>query len=191
MTIKELDSFQALAIKGYRIIEPENVVRRVTCGNRRNIRNTGIPSEFEPPGLRSGRDAELEHFKEAYMPAVYHRDRPIIRSASGELSLSMVVNRDVGASSLSVWVTCHEPGEVVPLHTHTVEEVLTFISGEGIATLGAETIPVCADMSLVVPPGTPHGYRNTGAEPLRLVITLADPDARLGKLVEANPAPSA
>jgi mannose-6-phosphate isomerase-like protein (cupin superfamily) len=133
----------------------------------------------------------LEHFKEAYMPAVYHRDRPIIRSASGELSLSMVVNRDVGASSLSVWVTCHEPGEVVPLHTHTVEEVLTFISGEGIATLGAETIPVCADMSLVVPPGTPHGYRNTGAEPLRLVITLADPDARLGKLVEANPAPSA
>jgi mannose-6-phosphate isomerase-like protein (cupin superfamily) len=191
VTIKELDSFQALAIKGYRIIEPENVVRRVTCGNRRNIRKTGIPSEFEPPGLRSGRDAELEHFKEAYMPAVYHRDRPIIRSASGELSLSMVVNRDVGASSLSVWVTCHEPGEVVPLHTHTVEEVLTFISGEGIATLGAETIPVCADMSLVVPPGTPHGYRNTGAEPLRLVITLADPDARLGKLVEANPAPSA
>ena len=83
------------------------------------------------------------------------------------------------------------PGEIVPLHTHTVQEVLTFISGEGIATLGAETIPVCADMSLVVPPGTPHGYRNTGAEPLRLVITLADPDARLGKLVEANPAPSA
>jgi len=125
------------------------------------------------------------------MPVVYHRDRPVIRSASGELSLSMVVNRDVGASSLSVWVTCHEPGEVVPLHTHPVEEVLTFITGEGIATLGAETIPVCADMSLVVPPGTPHGYRNTGAEPLRLVITLAEPDARPGRHVEANPAPPA
>jgi len=125
------------------------------------------------------------------MPVVYHRDRPIIRSASGELSLSMVVNRDVGASALSVWVTCHEPGEVVPLHTHTVEEVLTFIAGEGIATLGTETIPVCADMSLVVPPGTPHGYRNTGVGPLRLVITLADPDARLGKLVEPEAVPSA
>ena len=125
------------------------------------------------------------------MPVVYHRDRPIILSASGEPSLSMVVNREVGASSLSIWVGFHAPGEVVPLHTHTVEEVLTFISGEGIATLGTETIPIYADMSLVVPPGTPHGYRNTGTGPLRLVATLADPDARLGKLVEAKTVPSA
>ncbi|MFQ5545975.1 MAG: cupin domain-containing protein [Acidiferrobacterales bacterium] len=125
------------------------------------------------------------------MPAVYHRDRPIILSASGEPSLSMVVNREVGASSLSVWVACHAPGEVVPLHTHSVEEVLTFISGEGIATLGTETIPIGADMSLVVPPGTTHGYRNTGAGPLRLIVTLADPDAPMGKLVEATAAPSA
>ena len=124
------------------------------------------------------------------MPVVHHRDRPIIRSASGEPSLSMVVNREVGSSSLSVWVACHAPGEVVPLHTHSVEEVLTFISGEGIATLGTETIPVCADMSLVVPPGTPHGYRNTGASPLRIVLTLADPDARLGKPVDAKAAPT-
>lgn len=128
--------------------------------------------------------------KEAYMPVIYHCDRPIIRSASGELSMSMVVNREVGASSLSVWVACHAPGEVVPLHTHTVEEVLTFISGEGIATLGTKTIPVCADVSLIVPPGTPHGYRNSGTDPLRLVLTLADPDARLGKLVDANTASS-
>jgi len=96
------------------------------------------------------------------MPVVYHRDRPVIRSASGELSLSMVVNREVGASTLSVWVANHMPGEVVPLHTHVVEEVLTFIAGEGIATVGGEVIPVGADMSIVVPPGTPHGYRNTG-----------------------------
>jgi mannose-6-phosphate isomerase-like protein (cupin superfamily) len=147
--------------------------------------------EFEPEVLLSLDGAAQRLRKEADMPVVYHRDRPIIRSASGELSLSMVVNRDVGASALSVWVTCHEPGEVVPLHTHTVEEVLTFIGGEGIATLGTETIPVCADMSLVVPPGTPHGYRNTGVGPLRLVITLADPDARLGKLVEPEAVPSA
>ena len=117
------------------------------------------------------------------MPVVYHRDRPIICSASGKPSMSMVVNREVGASSLSVWVTSHEPGEVVPLHVHTVEEVLTFVAGEGIATLGGETIPVGADMSIVVPPGTPHGYRNTGTEQLRIVITLADANAELGRLV--------
>ena len=119
------------------------------------------------------------------MPVVYHRDRPVIRSASGEPSLSMVVNREVGASSLSVWVTSHTPGEVVPLHTHTVEEVLTFIGGEGIATVGDETVQVGVDMSIVVPPGTPHGYRNTGPGPLRIVITLADAGAQLGQLVKA------
>ncbi len=117
------------------------------------------------------------------MLVVYHRDRPVIRSASGELSLSMVVNREVGASSLSVWVANHKPGELVPLHTHAVEEVLTVIAGEGIATVGDETIPISADMSIVVPPGTPHGYQNTGPGPLRLLAILADADARLGKPV--------
>ena len=117
------------------------------------------------------------------MFVVHHRDRPKIRSLSGELSLCMVVNREVGASSLSVWVANHEPGEIVALHTHAVEEVLTFIAGKGIATVGAEEIPVSADMSIVVPPGTPHGYRNTGSGPLRLIATLADADARLGKPV--------
>jgi mannose-6-phosphate isomerase-like protein (cupin superfamily) len=116
------------------------------------------------------------------MPVVYHRDRPVISSASGHPSLSMVVNREVGTSALSVWMANHAPGEDVPLHFHEVEEVLTFIGGEGEATLGDETIPIQAGMSIIVPPGTPHGYRNTGTEPLRIVITLADPDAKRGRL---------
>jgi hypothetical protein len=80
------------------------------------------------------------------MVVIHDRDRPIIHSASGEPSLSMVVNREVGATSLSVWTTRHMPGEIVPL----------------------------------------HGYRNTGADTLRLVITLADADARLGERADAG-----
>jgi mannose-6-phosphate isomerase-like protein (cupin superfamily) len=120
------------------------------------------------------------------MLVVDHRDRTVIRSASGKLTLSMVVNREVGASSLSVWIACNTPGEIVPLHTHEVEEVLTFIAGEGIATVGDETVAVHANMSIVVPPSVPHGYRNTGSGPLRVVAVLADADASLGKLVEPN-----
>ena len=62
--------------------------------------------------------------------------------------------------------------------------MLTVIAGEGIATVGGEPIPIAADMGIVVPPCTPHGYRNMGAGPLRLVITLADADARLGEPVD-------
>ncbi len=64
---------------------------------------------------------------------------------------------------------------------------LSVIAGEGMATVGGETIPIGSDMSIVVPPCTPHGYRNTGAGPLRLVITLADADARLGEPVDTRP----
>jgi mannose-6-phosphate isomerase-like protein (cupin superfamily) len=119
------------------------------------------------------------------MPVVYHRDRPWILSASGHPSLSMVVNREVGTSALSVWLANHEPGEDVPLHLHDVEEVLTFIEGEAEATLGNDTFPVRAGMSIIVPPGTPHGYRNTGTEPLVVIASLASPTAQRGRLWEA------
>jgi mannose-6-phosphate isomerase-like protein (cupin superfamily) len=118
------------------------------------------------------------------MPVVYHRDRPLMLSKSGQPALAMVVNHEVGASALSVWVTCHGPGEVVPLHVHDVEEVLTFLEGEGTATVGDKTVAIEPHMSIIVPPQTPHGYANTGEGPLRIVITLADPTAQLGRLVE-------
>jgi quercetin dioxygenase-like cupin family protein len=115
------------------------------------------------------------------MLVVDHRDRPTILSASGEPSLSMVVNREVGASSLSIWIACHKAGEVVPLHTHEVEEVLTIIAGEAIVTVGNDTVAAHTDMSIIVPPRTPHGYRNTGSTALRILAAFPDPDAVLGK----------
>jgi quercetin dioxygenase-like cupin family protein len=63
----------------------------------------------------------------------------------------MVVNREVGACSMSVWTTFHQPGEVVPLHTHEYEEIITIIAGEAMVTVAGESIPVHADMSIVIP----------------------------------------
>jgi quercetin dioxygenase-like cupin family protein len=118
---------------------------------------------------------------ELLMLVVNHRDRPVIHSDSGHPSLSMVVNREVGARSMSVWVTFHEPGEVVPLHTHESEEIITIIAGEAIVTVAGESIPVHADMSIVIPRRTPHGYKNSSDGILRMIV--ADPDAVLGKRV--------
>jgi hypothetical protein len=42
---------------------------------------------------------------------------------------------------MSVWVTFHEPGEVVPLHTHECEEIITIIAGEAIVTVAGQSIP--------------------------------------------------
>jgi len=91
----------------------------------------------------------------------------------------MVVNREVGASSLSIWMTCHKAGEVVPLHTDEVVEVLTVIAGEALVTVG--TVAAHADMSIIVPPRTPHGYRNTGIASLRILAAFADAHDVIGK----------
>jgi quercetin dioxygenase-like cupin family protein len=50
----------------------------------------------------------------------------------------MVVNSEVGARSMSVWTTFHQPGEVVPLHTHEFEEIITIVAGEAIMTVAGD-----------------------------------------------------
>src|SRR5262247_802236 len=109
---------------------------------------------------------------ELLMLVVNHRDRPVVLSGSGHPSLSMVVNREVGARSMSIWTTFHEPGEVVPLHTHEYEEIITVVAGEAIMTVEGEWAPVRADMSVIIPPHTPHGYKNSGDKILRMVVSF-------------------
>jgi HTH-type transcriptional repressor of puuD len=118
------------------------------------------------------------------MLVIDHHDRPVIHSASGHPSLSMVVNREVGARSMSVWTTFHEPGEVVPLHTHEYEEIIIILDGEATVTVAGESVAVHADMSIIIPPCTPHGYRNSGDGILRMIACFPDPDAVLGKRLD-------
>jgi quercetin dioxygenase-like cupin family protein len=125
------------------------------------------------------------NMRERAMLVVNHRDRPIVHSASGHPSLSMVVNHEVGARSMSIWTTFHQPGEVVPLHTHEYEEIITVIAGEAIVTVAGESAPVRADMSVIIPPRTPHGYRNASDGILRMIASFPVPDAVLGQRVGA------
>ena len=73
---------------------------------------------------------------------------------------------------------------MVPLHTHEFEEIITIIAGEATVTVAGQSIPVHADISVVIPARTPHGYKNSGDGVLRMLASLADPDAVLGKPIE-------
>ena len=85
---------------------------------------------------------------------------PIVPSPSGLPSQHLVTARD-GAEHLFVGQQWLQPGERVLLHTHPVEEVLTFLSGSGEATLGDETVSISPGTSLYVPPSEVHGFRCT------------------------------
>src|SRR5262245_25066163 len=64
------------------------------------------------------------------------------------------------------------------------EEIITVIAGEATVTVACESTPVHADMSIVIPPHTPHGYKNSGDGILRMIASFPNPDAVLGKLVD-------
>ena len=80
------------------------------------------------------------------------------------------------------------PGDHIPLHTHSVEEVIIVDEGRAEATLGDERRDLSPEACMFVPPGTPHGMRNAGAGVLRLHAAFASPSIDITYL-ERIPAP--
>jgi quercetin dioxygenase-like cupin family protein len=76
--------------------------------------------------------------------------------------------RDHGAE-ISIFVTRTPPGALVELHVHPYPETSLLLEGSGRWTSGEEVIELAPDQILVVPPETPHGFRNTGNAPLLVV----------------------
>lgn len=96
-------------------------------------------------------------------------ERPIVASPSG-LPTQHLVSAETGSRAIFVGQQWLQPGERVFLHTHPVEEALIFLDGEGEAQLGDETVAVGKDVTLVVPAGIVHGFRNTGSAPLHVMV---------------------
>jgi quercetin dioxygenase-like cupin family protein len=62
-----------------------------------------------------------------------------------------------------------DPGAVLPVHTDSAEELLLVLEGVAEATIGDETGTVRAGDVAVVPALAPHGLRNVGDVPVRVV----------------------
>lgn len=61
------------------------------------------------------------------------------------------------------------------VHPET-DQILTFISGEGVADLAGHSHEIGAGDQCAVPAGTRHNFRNTGDEPLVLYTVYAPPE---------------
>ena len=90
-------------------------------------------------------------------------------SPSGLPTQHLVSKRD-GAEALFVAQQWLQPGDRVLLHTHPVEEAITFLSGSGEATLGDETVPIGTGVSLYIPAGEVHGFHCTEGTLHALVV---------------------
>ncbi|MCX5658794.1 MAG: cupin domain-containing protein [Planctomycetota bacterium] len=55
------------------------------------------------------------------------------------------------------------------------EETYYFLNGRGVMTIEGEEVEIQAGDAVLVPPGVDHGFRNTGDEPLRVVLLFGKP----------------
>jgi quercetin dioxygenase-like cupin family protein len=95
---------------------------------------------------------------------------------------------DGGVRGLTLIFERIAPGDAIPLHTHSVEEVVIVDAGRGEATLGGDRRTLDPEACLFIPPGTPHGMRNAGEGVLRLHAAFAASAIDVTYL-ERNPAP--
>ncbi len=67
------------------------------------------------------------------------------------------------------------PGGHVPLHVHPYPETFLLLEGRGRWTAAGEAAELEPNQMLVVPPDTPHGFRNIGDVPLLVVSVHEHP----------------
>lgn len=98
-----------------------------------------------------------------------------------DMRLSPTAYRFEGAKhgdgmAVSFFVTAHPPDQSVPLHFHPYAEAFLVQEGEAKFRAGDEEVLAHAGQVVVVPPETPHGFENVGAETLRIVSFHPSPE---------------
>ena len=78
-------------------------------------------------------------------------------------------------AGVSIILVDTPPGRGPSLHRHAYEEVFAVQKGEVTFSVGGEQRVARAGDVVVVPPGTPPGFQNTGAEPRGMVAIHVSP----------------
>jgi mannose-6-phosphate isomerase-like protein (cupin superfamily) len=90
-----------------------------------------------------------------------------------EMSLSptaaLFEGRARAGIDISIFVVRTQPGGFVEIHVHPYSETFVLLEGHGRWTAAGQAYELDANQMIVVPPNTPHGFRNTGEVPLALV----------------------
>ena len=98
----------------------------------------------------------------------------------GDLQLSPTAFRFEGGpragAGISMFIVRTPPGAAVELHTHPYPETFLLLEGQGRWTAGEDTVELQPNQIVVVPPQTPHGFRNIGEQPL-LVVSVHESGA--------------
>jgi len=92
------------------------------------------------------------------------------------LRCTFPINKWAGAEDTAVVYFEIEPGDRLPTHTDSAEEVLYIVAGQAEAEVGEERGGVRAGDLAVIPAMVPHGLINVGEEPVKVVGFFCEPE---------------
>ena len=112
--------------------------------------------------------------------------------------IAVPFNAETGNKDSAVGYFEVEPGNALPTHTDSAEEVLLCLEGRVEVTLGNERSQMLAGEMALVPAMVPHALRNGGTETVRIVgffsrvmveSTFEQPLMPSGQRVFSTPSP--
>jgi quercetin dioxygenase-like cupin family protein len=99
-------------------------------------------------------------------------DYELVPTAPG-LRVSFPAHSATGTASTATVLFELDPGAELAMHTDSAEELLIIVQGTAEARVGDEVGRLEAHQVGLVPPMVPHGLRNIGDEPLRVLGTFS------------------
>ncbi len=87
-----------------------------------------------------------------------------------------VLVKEKDSSQLSTSILEVGPKVEIPIHSHETQwDSIYVVSGKGEVFLDGKWHPIEAGDYILIPPGEPHGVKNTQDEPLKLFVVHSPP----------------
>ena len=100
---------------------------------------------------------------------------------------SYLFEGETRGAGISSFIVRTPPGKFVELHVHPYPETFVLLEGNGRWTAGDVVEELEREQIIVVPPYTPHGFRNIGDVPL-LVLSVHESPVVIQDWLDEEPA---
>jgi mannose-6-phosphate isomerase-like protein (cupin superfamily) len=115
---------------------------------------------------------------------VRYADRPVL-PASPNREFRYLVNQDLGCRDVTQFVGLIPRGKA-GMHSHTYDEVVYVLEGEGVLHLGGTETPIAPGSCIHLPPLEEHCLENTGSTPMRVLGVFHPSGDPASRATEAN-----